>query len=250
MEEINNHTIYVPSKGRYDVTNKTINLLNKHSANYFVVVEREEESLYLNLTSRIIVLPESNKGLSYSRSWIKSYSKGIGEKYHWQMDDDITSFCQREYKGKQCIVSPIFAIREVESIVSNYNNVAIAGFNFNAFPPGKNPIKINKPVYRCTLIKNDNDVYWGDFVPIEDVEYSASILMGGYATLLFDHLRVNSPAPGKLKGGLKEIYELSDVVSSAHKRVCKKWVSLGMSIKDGRVDTGSFFKKITNKLSI
>ena len=244
----NKHTVYIPSKGRADIKG-TISLLKKENINYFVVIEKEEFDAYSKVTDKILVLPESNKGISYSRTWIKKHSVSKGENFHWQMDDDITSFCKR--LPNQVNISALDAIKIVEDLISDYDNIGIAGLNFNAWPPKNNDIILNRPVYRCVLINNESKSIWHDkFVLLEDWEYSMQLLSDGYATMLFDYLRVNSIKPGVLDGGLKSVYEIPMWRENVLSRLVQKYPDCEIKkSKYNWIDARKFFKKHNNPLN-
>jgi hypothetical protein len=232
--------IYIPSKGRPKCL--TAKLLS--GLNYYVVVEPQDADAYAGLP--LVVLPANNQGIGYSRNWIKSYSANLGEKYHWQIDDDMKSFCSR-VPGKPFVgnISPELALMEAELLVAKYCNIGELGIGCNAWPPPEDYLSINKQPHQCILINNDTKSnFRSEFNPVEDLDFTLQVLTEGWCTILMNHLRTCSVSAtsGKLRGKIIE-YDVESLnayrikVRMKMEKLCAAWPSLPLSVKmtnDGR----------------
>jgi hypothetical protein len=196
-----NHIIYIPSKARSEKCH-TANLLNKHKIDFLIVVEPQDYDSYKLKygEDKIVCLDKNNMGLSYSRNFIKNYSKSIGEKYHWQFDDDVKYFQKRqENKNSNC--NPLEMLCEIENTISKYSNVEVAGLRDSVFAWTQTKfVSLNKLVASCFLIKNESKAKWSDNM-IEDVDYCLQVLMGGNCTIIFNTYLYSKMPNNKDSGG-------------------------------------------------
>jgi len=199
--------LYVPSKGRsqYMITSKA---LTRQGVPHFLVVEPQQMKEYqeaverLGLMATVLELDMSYKeryelcddlGLTRStgpgpaRNFIWDHSIAHGAAWHWVMDDNITEFYLLQRNIKVRIFSPVFW-RMVEDFVLRYENVAMAGPQYEMFAPRKakmNPIEINTRIYSCNLIRNDLPFRWRGRYN-EDTILSLDMLIAGYCTIQFN----------------------------------------------------------------
>lgn len=127
------YPIYIPSKGRA-TSPFTIAMFLRDRVEFRVVVEEAEASAYAAVcgAERVLVLPESGRGLTYSRNWIKAHAAAAGYKRHWQFDDDIRGM-NRPYKNQKLSVAADVAIMCAEDFTDRYTNVALTSFNSQFF---------------------------------------------------------------------------------------------------------------------
>jgi len=199
------YPIYIPSKGRAK-TSLTVKFLRQEGIPFRVVVEPQEQAEYAAVAGkeRILILPwqggdENRKafcaerqiedgGLIAARNWIKEHSIGEGYLRHWQLDDNI-HYIYRRWKGKRiyCDTGPAFAA--IEDFIDRYENVAIAGLNYDFFvPEGKQaypPFYLNCRVYSCSLILNQLPYRWRSRYN-DDTDICLQVLAGGWCTVLFN----------------------------------------------------------------
>jgi hypothetical protein len=203
------HTIYIPSKGRWDCCH-TADLLLEDDLDFYIVVEKEEYKKYSEKygENKILVLPFSNLGLGVypTRNWIKNFSKEKGEQYHWQFDDDITSvstYTNRK-KTKQ---SPKYILNLMEQFNDKYVNIAISALSSDVFAFAKSkPFGINKMCCSCILIRSDLPYQWRCKLG-HDADMSIQVLKGGWCTVEMNAFVYSHKPVGNNKGGLKDIYE-------------------------------------------
>jgi hypothetical protein len=246
-------TVYIPSLKRFDIKNGTAKLMQDNNINYKLVVEPHEFISYCNNfgENNVISIDRSGLGEAYVRNWIKKYSKSIKEQWHWQLDDDISSFCYRRFQQKRQAISAKNALLDVEIETIKYNNVSESGINFDSWRPGNISIIINRPVYRCVLIKNDNNIEWREFVPFCDWDYSMQLLNNGFSILKFDHIRLKSPKPGTFAGGLDYLYAKNNIRNNIQSQLIKEWPECYLSeSKSGKwINARKFFKLHNNPLN-
>jgi hypothetical protein len=196
------YPIYIPSKGRAH-HGHTAKLLDSCGiTNYKIVVEPQDYDAYVEKwgAEKVVQLPENDKGISYSRSYIKKYSREQGETFHWQMDDDMISFRLRlDNKNKK--VDPRHCFSIVETVNDMFTNIGICGITHFAYAfAKKTAMATNKMVYGVILANNEVDHDWRPETN-EDLDYSLQTLEKGYVTLAFNKVLFDTFTTGKLDGG-------------------------------------------------
>lgn len=229
--------IYIPSKGRAQNL-KTARLLDGLS--FDIVVEPQDVKAYRDAgyEQHILALPEDNKGLAYARNWIKEHSKWLGEKYHWQLDDDIKSFLYRADGKPVEHVCSFNALTIVETHVKKYSNIGQAGLNQNSWPPTTD-IKINNLPVQAVLNNNAVCASYRDRQPLEDFDYTLQVLSEGWCTMMFDRLRTSCPVTGTNEGGLFETYQNKNKILRSMQAMVKDFPTLSL-VQD---DKGWHLKK-------
>lgn len=172
------YTIYIPSKINA-IKCVLPRILLKYNIPFKLVVEPQDAISYINKWGKdnIIILPENDKGLSFSRNFILQYSRKIGEKKHWQLDDDIGGFSI--FKNNiSSSVNPTRALKIIENTCDNYLNIGIAGPSNQAFPPqGKiKEIQYNKLIASCMLFDNSCKQIYFEIDRVEDIDCCLTVL--------------------------------------------------------------------------
>jgi len=216
------YPVYVPTKGRAKSA-LTIKTMRKYRTPFVIVVEEPEVELYRKWVDDIdygelLVLPWvgndatrkafceereiENGGLIAVRNWIKERSLARGEKRHWQLDDNIRMF-RMWYKKNRIPCEPSLALRACEEFVDRYENVAIAGLNYEMFcVPGINvpPFYLNVHVYSCSLILNEIPHRWR-LAYNDDTDICLQVLSDGWCTVLLNAFMATKAKTMSLKGG-------------------------------------------------
>lgn len=176
----------------------------KDGIDFKFVVEPQEEEAYKSRFGEeyILVLPENNQGLIYSRNWIKDHSLSLGAERHWQIDDNIRAFYRMHY-GKRLYCDPSIALRVVEDFSDRYTNVGLSGLNYVMFAPENTvlpPFRLNAHVYSCTLFNNSLP---HRFRPPanEDVDMCLQVIADGYCTVQINAFLAEKRATMKVRGG-------------------------------------------------
>ena len=200
------YPVFIPSKGRADRL-MTARMFAGAGVPFKVVVEPNEVSAYeKEWGDHLLVLPENNRGLVYSRNWIKRYSTDQGHDRHWQFDDDIRKM-MRLHRGLKVPCDSRTALIVAEDFCDRYENVAIASFNTDAFVPltgmrarSWDPFFLNSRCYTVFLVSNKIPNYWRGRYN-EDTDMSLQVLADGMCTILFNAFLICTPMTMTAPGG-------------------------------------------------
>lgn len=183
------YPVYVISKGRWK-SRLTSKWLEKMSVPYRIVIEKQEYDEYAAVIdpSKILVLPFANLGQGSipARNWVWEHSIEEGAERHWILDDNIDGWGRLNQNQKiKCESPAIFCA--MEDFVDRYENVGLAGCEYDYFLPRKRkvkPFRLNTRVYSNILILNSLPHRWrGRFN--EDTDLSLRVLKDGWCTILF-----------------------------------------------------------------
>ena len=227
------YPIYIISKGRAK-SRLTSKALEEIGLPYKIVIEPqefEEYSAVIN-SEKILTLPFSNLGQGSipARNWVLNYSRANGDIRHWILDDNIEQF-NRLHNNMQVKVVSDGIFRAAEDFVDRYENIAIAGFEYDFFLKSRakwNPFRLNTRIYSCSLILNSIPFEWrGKYN--EDTDLSLRVLKAGFTTVLFLAFIQQKTQTMKLKGGnTDEIYantndrkEFAESLAQQHPDVVK-----------------------------
>lgn len=206
------YPVYIISKGRWQKrqTSKALEMMN---VPYHIVVEPQEFDLYAQFIdkSKILTLPFSNLGQGSipARNWVWEHAISIGAERHWILDDNMDSF-YRLNRNMKLIVTDGAIFKCAEDFVDRYENIGIAGFQYNSFvfkDAVVPPYRLNTRIYSCILIKNDLPHRWRGRYN-EDTDLSIRVLKDGWVTMLFNAFLVNKETTMRAKGGnTDELYQ-------------------------------------------
>lgn len=207
------YPVYIPSKGRADNL-RTAWMFQEDDVPYKVVVEPQEVDEYAQAVGRenLLTLPKNNKGLVYSRNWIKNHATEAGHKRHWQFDDDIF-YMNRVYRGYRLRCPSNVAMIALEDFVDRYENVALASFNSEHFIPvakgGRRanypPFYLNHRCYTVFLILNEIENQFRHRYN-EDADMTLQVLANGWCTVLLNAFLIKTPRTMSDDGGQTDIY--------------------------------------------
>jgi hypothetical protein len=212
------YPIYIVSKGRWE-TRLTSKALDRINVPYYIVVEAHERDQYAAVIepSRVLVLPESylqsydtcdevgearGKGPGAARNFCWDHSVSLGHDRHWVMDDNIASF-NRLNRNLMVKVTSGTIFRAAEDFADRYENVAIAGFNYDFFAKAKEPLPafvMNTRIYSCLLIWNGLSIRWRGRYN-EDTDLSLRVLKAGMCTVQFNAFLQEKATTQTMKGG-------------------------------------------------
>jgi hypothetical protein len=209
------YPVYIISKGRWK-KRQTSKALEMMGVPYQIVIEPQEYQNYSEYIDKdkILVLPFSNLGQGSipARNWVWEHSIKEGHERHWILDDNMDSF-YRLNRNMKLIVTNGAIFKAAEDFVDRYENIAIAGFQYNSFvfkDAIVPPYRLNTRIYSCILIKNDIDYRWrGKYN--EDTDLSLRVLKDGWVTMLFNAFLVNKETTMRASGGnTDELYKKTD----------------------------------------
>jgi hypothetical protein len=196
------HPVYVISKGRARQA-LTARFLKRDGVPFRLVVEPQEAAEYRReVGGEIVELPFSNlgQGSRPARNWCWEDSIARGAERHWILDDNIGQV-RRLYSGRRIPSESGPAFAAVETFVERYENVAIAGMNYQMFvTPTSPPYRTNVHVYSCLLIRNDLEQRWR-LRYNEDVDLCLQVLTKGFCTVLVNAFMVDKKTTMTMRGG-------------------------------------------------
>jgi len=203
------YPVFIPSKGRWE-SRLTSKMFESMGVPYHIVVEAQEYDSYSQVidSSKIIVLPFSDRGLVETRNWIWDQALESGTPYFWTFDDNIREF----YRLNKNIKSRVYTgapLCVAEDFVARYENIAISGFQYEMFVPRKkkwNPFALNTRVYSNMLIKTDIPYRNRDFYN-DDTDLCLRVLKDGWCTVLFNAFMVKKEPTMKIRGGMTPHYQ-------------------------------------------
>lgn len=205
-----NYPVYIISKGRWE-TRLTSKALERMNVPYHIVVEPQEHSEYARVIDpkKILVLPFSNLGQGSipARNWVWEHAIAQGAARHWILDDNIAAF-NRLNRNLQVQVTSGTIFKCAEDFVDRYENVALAGFQYDFFAKSRviHPAFIfNTRIYSCILIKNDIPYRWRGRYN-EDTDLSLRVLKDKWATILFVAFIQEKAQTLTMKGGNADLY--------------------------------------------
>lgn len=199
------YPVYIVSKGRWE-SRLTAKALDAMAVPYHIVVEPQEHDNYATVIdpAKILILPFSNLGQGSipARNWIWDHALSIGAKRHWILDDNIRWFA-RIGGNKKTQLSSGVCFLAVEKFVDQYENIALAGLQYEMFVPAREKCRtyiLNTRIYSCILIKNDLPYRWRGRYN-EDTDLSLRILKDGWCTFLCQEFVCKKTATMTMKGG-------------------------------------------------
>jgi hypothetical protein len=192
---------------------------------YHVIVEDQEYDLYAEQLGehRLLVLDKQfqedyekcddlgmtkSPGSGPARNFAWAHAIETGHAWHWTMDDNIQEFYRLSRNRKIRMADGTF-FKAMEDFVLRYENIAMAGPNYEMFAKRRQkipPFVPNTRIYSCNLIRCDVPFRWRGRWN-EDTILSLDMLKAGWCTILFNAFLQNKMATQKLKGGNTELYQ-------------------------------------------
>jgi hypothetical protein len=120
---------------------------------------------------------------------------------HWQLDDNIRGF-HRWFRNKIIKCPAGAALHITEDFVDRYENIAIAGLNYEMFAVGSKvpPFYLNCRVYSCSLILNEIENKWR-LLYNDDTDICLQVLADGWCTILMNAFLANKVPTMSISGG-------------------------------------------------
>lgn len=207
----NKYPVYVISKGRW-AKPLTAKALQSLGIPFTLVIEPQQLAQYQQSlpTAVIRTLPFSNLGLGSipARNWVWEDALQLGHKRHWILDDNIDGF-YRLNNNKKPKIRNENPFEPVERFVDRYENVALAGLNYEFLAPRREamlPIRFNTRIYSCILILTKLTYRWRGCYN-EDTDLSLRVLKDGWCTVLFNaYLAKKMPTMSMQGGNTDELY--------------------------------------------
>lgn len=205
MTRLPRYPLYVISKGRADCALTARHFL-KVRLPFNLVVEPQEHDAYAAKYpgANLLVLPFSNLGLGSipARNWVWEHALAAGHKRHWIFDDNISRMYRR-FNSQKFKCAANVAISVVEDFTDRYENIGIAGMNYEMFALNGRKLRAftrNVHVYSNLLILNELPFRWRGRYN-EDTDLCLQVLSAGWCTVLISAFLAKKIATMKMKGG-------------------------------------------------
>ena len=216
------HPVYIISKGRWDSRHTSI-ALEKMNMPYSIVVEDYEYEQYARFidNGKILILPkryiedydscttDQGTGSGPARNFCWEHALENGATSHWLLDDNIKAF-GRINRNLYIHVTSGTIFKAAEDFIERYENVALAGFNYDFLAKAKTKLPAfvtNTRIYSCLLIRNDIHYRWRAKYN-EDTDLSLRVLKDNWCTIQFNALIQEKATTQTMKGGTTdEIYK-------------------------------------------
>jgi len=221
---VNRHPIFIPSKGRAGKT-KTDVLLAKVGIYPQFVVEPQESHAYLSAGHTVLILPENDRGITYSRNHILKVAREDKLEWFWMMDDDINEFGE-VIKGKTKRADAS-VIEKAERVMMKHP-ASLYSMELRQFAWTSDELKRNRIAMQCVLFivprcKNIN--YDLNIHIREDYDLTFQAIFKGHGTLKTAKYYYGIADMKSQEGGMESFYneekERREVI-----KLCRKYPKL------------------------
>ncbi len=187
--------VYVPSMGR--PRNKTCDGLMRDGVEFIIAVEPDEADQYAANygAERLLVMKKKRAGEAFARNSIKFHALRARAKFHFQIDDDISSFRIGTVRGKSEKVKFGFALELLESEAMKVPNLGVASGTTAAFPYGGQGSLLNNKIQSALLVNTVMPISFRHvpiFGPL-DLDLALQCLHAKMRTLLCTQVRYYGP---------------------------------------------------------
>ncbi len=214
--------VYIVSKGRFAFAQRlTSRAFHEMGVPHFLVVEAAEAADYraaVDSTATVLVLdPEYQRsydtcmppgevapspGSGPARNFAWDHAAAGGASWHWTIDDNIQRFYRLNRNAKVPVADGT-VIRVMEEFAARYENVGMAGPNYESFVRRRMewpPFQLNTRIYSCNLIRTGLPYRWRGRYN-EDTDLSLRMLKDGWCTILYNAFLQNKLATQRMSGG-------------------------------------------------
>lgn len=185
---------------------------------FILVIEPREQEIYSSRFpyAKILSLKDNHQGITYARHSIQEHSEQQGNKYHWQIDDNIRSFKERIEDRNKSISAKVL-LQRIEMYIDQFTNIGIAGPAYEVWAFGySESLSINRQSSSCMLIRNDTGFYFRG-KGLQDCDLHIQMLSSNdWCTLRFNKLLIDKMKTGTLSGGCTD----SDYKNKGREQSC------------------------------
>lgn len=239
--------IYVPSRGRAQLSKLLLAASDLLEIDLTVVVEPQEEAAYRAAfpSLEISVLPGSNRGIAYARNHVLDLSEAAGHDWFWMIDDDVSRFYR--VANKKCVPADMVEVllEAQEQAKDNIGQIALEYQQFAWSSNGK--AKLNSYCDVCVAVRVATAPTYRENTK-EDRDFTMQIIASGLDTVRISHLAFGAPANGSNQGGLFEDYASGKEPGWAKTLVEQwPWCCEMQKKPSGRIDAKIHWKKIRSR---
>ena len=216
------YPVIIPSKSR------PFSTIFRELPDATIVVEPQEVATYrrLNPAHSIVVLPENNRGLAYSRQFILDMMRQQGVDWFWMIDDDV-KYTYRVENG-ETIKEPIKdVLASAEIVITAVDGVALGALEYSQYAWGqKKPYALNSYCDVCVLLNascTEPARYRLDISLKEDRDFAMQVIASGALTMRTSKFAFHSPKNGQNSGGLQPLYRTPGYEDEVCQRVVDYW---------------------------
>ena len=220
-----------------------------------VVIEPHERELYAG--HNVAVVPESGKGLPYSRQFALDLAQRDGLQWYWVLDDDIKHFSRREgTKLVRCDAAE--ALGETKALAEQTEGVAQVALEYAQFAwSAKKAWKLDSyadvaVANNAALLKSMGVRYDTSFPLKGDRDFTIQCIAAGARVARTTKYAFVCPKNGSNLGGLQDTYATTDVEKVSSEMLARKWgwCVTTQTKPDGRQDAKIHWKKIVSPPSL
>jgi glycosyltransferase involved in cell wall biosynthesis len=233
---------FIPSKNRPHT--RTHEMFKSVGIPVLHVVEPQDADSYTANGHDIVILPENNKGLPYSRNFIIDYATQNDYDLIFMCDDDVQVFGRTIAKKQH---PDVLVLQEVVALAQK-NPYAIVGMDYRQHSWARSqPFSINNgwlDVCIAFCPRNIKSRYTDALELKEDRDWQLENIKNGIDLLRVNYFFFGCPDIGSNKGGLFEKY-MKNLDNPAAQRMAMKWSPFVKLInKDGKKDCKADWKLI------
>lgn len=247
--------IFIPTKGRLN-NQKTYKILSDLGLKPKLVVEPQEAEETTSWGYKYIVLPENNKGITYSRNFILKIARNYNFKYVCMIDDDISKFGYIKNKKR---VQDNNAFIDALQYFKKVNMCGTMQYTQFAWCQPKSIVynRCLEVVMFLYMPQIENKLFEEN--TIEDRDFSLDIILDNsfkkdIKTFRLNHLYFHCPSIGTNKGGIESSSRYQKQIEWS-KKMEKKWgtdickyIIKKNKMPDIKINWKQIDKKIKNNL--
>lgn len=241
--EIKDIKIFIPTKNRPN-KQKTYEILTSLDLKPVLVIEPQEEQA-IKGKYEYILLPDNDRGISFSRNYILNYSRQNKFDYIVMIDDDVNSFYKKNEEGKLEKNNESF----LEALERFIEYRGYCGLEYQQFAWCQDSkYTYNRSVEVCMMIYVPyipDDVQF-DPKSKEDKDFAIQMIMKGKKTMKMNDIALAVPSVGTNEGGLHDWYQ-SEGDKQASEYMLEKWGEdiITLKQKKDRVDAMVNWKNVS-----
>lgn len=234
----------IPSKGRAGKT-KTNKLLREVGLAYTFVVEPQDREEYAATGACLMVLPENNMGITYSRDWILQQMRKYGYKQFWMLDDDIE--CFGEVVDGKTVTRDARILLKAFKQLQTYGPASIYTLELRQFAWSSADVQRDKIAMQCVMfdMQHCENINYDLRLKIrEDYDISFQAIFKGKGTLKSGKYYYGIADMKSQEGGMSQWYNAETEMHETWK-LCRKWPGLVTPLqKEDRIDVKVNWGKI------